>query len=253
MNPNRTPPARCPTVMTTPAKPLGRKAYGSIPHLPTSRLGPGDHRCPDGQQAICMTKPRDRHDRVIVTEKLDGSNTAVANVGGAILPLTRAGYVATTSPYEQHHHFACWVRGRYAAFADLLAPGEVLHGEWLGQAHGTVYRLTHDPFVVFDLTRAGVRVPWDETAARCAAGGLVTPRLLHDGGPVHLDAVLPLLAESGHGLAPGETVEGAVWRVERRGVFDFLAKWVRPDKVDGKYLEGVTGHPPVWHWRPGGA
>ena len=24
-------------------KPLGRKAYGSIPHLPGSRLGPGDH------------------------------------------------------------------------------------------------------------------------------------------------------------------------------------------------------------------
>lgn len=40
--------------MTTqlPTKPLGHKAYGSIPHLPTSRLGPGDHHVTEGQARI---------------------------------------------------------------------------------------------------------------------------------------------------------------------------------------------------------
>jgi hypothetical protein len=99
-----------------------------------SRLGPGDYHCHEGQARIATETLRDRHDRVIVTEKLDGSNVAVANVGGEIFPLTRAAI---------------------------------------------------DP------------------------------------------------------------VEGAVWRVERRGKFDFMAKFVRHDKSDGKYLASVTGGDPV--------
>jgi hypothetical protein len=234
----------------TVRKPLGRKAYGSIAHLPNSRLGPGDHKCPDGQAAICLVKARDRHDRIIVTEKLDGSNTAVAHVGGAVVALSRAGYLATTSPYEQHHLFAHWVRERYALFQEMLADGEALHGEWLALAHGTLYQLPHEPFVAFDLTRDAERRPWDEITERCRQFGIVTPRVLHDGGPIAVETVAPLLATSGHGVAAGETVEGAVWRVERRGRVDFLAKWVRPDKVDGKYLEAVSGRPAVWQWRP---
>lgn len=45
-------------------------------------------------------------------------------------------------------------------------------------------------------------------------------------------------------------VEGAVYRVERRGEVDFLAKWVRPDKQDGCYLPEVSGGEAVWNWRP---
>jgi hypothetical protein len=33
-------------------KPLGRKSYGSIPHLPGSRLGPGDYCISEGQAPI---------------------------------------------------------------------------------------------------------------------------------------------------------------------------------------------------------
>lgn len=38
--------------MADDRKPLGRKLYGSIPHLPGSRLGPGDHHCQAGQAAL---------------------------------------------------------------------------------------------------------------------------------------------------------------------------------------------------------
>lgn len=48
-------------------KPLGRKNYGSIPHLPCSRMGPADHACHPGQQTIATEKARDRHDIIIVT------------------------------------------------------------------------------------------------------------------------------------------------------------------------------------------
>ena len=44
--------------MPTIAKPLGRKAYGSIGHLPNSRLGPGDHAVPEGIARICTERLR---------------------------------------------------------------------------------------------------------------------------------------------------------------------------------------------------
>ena len=69
-------------------KPLGRKAYGSIPHLPNSRIGPGDHKCHEGQERIATVKSRNKHDVIIVQEKLDGSNVAVALKDGIILPFS---------------------------------------------------------------------------------------------------------------------------------------------------------------------
>lgn len=37
-------------------KPLGRKAYGSIGHLPGSNTGPTDSTVPEGQSKICQEK-----------------------------------------------------------------------------------------------------------------------------------------------------------------------------------------------------
>lgn len=231
-------------------KPLGRKAYGSIPHLPTSRLGPGDHHCHEGQARICLDKVRDKHDRIIVTEKLDGSNVCVANADGKIVALGRAGYLAQTSKYEQHQFFAHWVRENEDRFAALLDDGQAIHGEWLAQAHGTIYDLYHEPFVAFDMTLDGNRLPWDSARTLIEACGFKTPRVLSDGLPFSLDKTVAAIETSGHGVRKGELVEGAVWRVERRGDFDFLAKWVRPGKIDGKYLPEVSGQPAIWHWRP---
>ena len=231
-----------------PAKPLGHKAYGSIPHLPGSRSGPADHFCHAGQAAICWTKARPG-DRVIVTEKLDGSSVAVANIKGDIVALGRAGYLADTSPYEQHHRFARWVEDNEARFAAVLGPGERLCGEWLAQAHGTRYQLIHEPFVAFDLMRSSKRLPFDVLQAQASAGGFTTAAVLSDGPPCSLEAVIAMLEPSRHGAQ--EPVEGAVWRVERKGAFDFVAKWVRPDKIDGCLLPDVSGTGRiVWNWFP---
>jgi hypothetical protein len=132
-------------------KPLGGKSYGHIAHLPGSRMGPGDHKCHEGQKHIATEKPRDRHDLVIVQEKLDGSNVAVARLDGMLFPLSRAGYLAGSSPYEQHWRFAEWVYANQDRFMLVLQNGERLCGEWLMQAHGTRYSLKHEPFVAFDL------------------------------------------------------------------------------------------------------
>lgn len=233
--------------MTT--KPLGGKAYGSTPHLPGSRMGPGDHHCHDGQATICTSRARDRHDRVIVTEKLDGCCMSVARIGKNILALGRAGYPADSAPYEHMRIFSGWVRERESVFASLLKDGERVVGEWMAMAHGTIYRLWHEPFVAFALVGGDGRVPHDCATDRFFKFGIPTACVLSDGPPMPIDRAMRALGDRGfHGAQ--EEPEGAVWRVERRGKFDFLAKYVRPSKIDGKYLPNISGNDPIWNWTP---
>jgi len=237
------------------AKPIGGKNYGSIAHLPGSRMGPADHKCHDGQERICLVQKRDKHDTIIVQEKLDGSNVGVAKVNGQIVALTRAGYVASTSPYEQHHKFGEWVELNKSRF-DILREGERLVGEWLLQAHGTRYALPHEPFVVFDLIRKGMKREPFAVLQHAVRDRFVLPHTVSIGEPVSIEDAMLALGEYGkHGAL--DPIEGAMWRVERnelisprdggerRVVVDFLAKYVRPDKADGTYLESVTGGPAV--------
>jgi len=232
-------------------KPLNGRAYGSIPHLPESRLGPGDHAIHEGQARIACERVRDLHDRVIVTEKLDGSCTAVANVQGEIVALGRSGYLAQSSQYSQHQKFAAWVRDRAYIFRDVLCEGDRIVGEWLAQAHGTRYRLnglhsTRSMWAPFDVFTGRSRRPHDEAQEMFEQLRLTPPTVLSDGSSIAIDKVMSILGPHGyHDAIDGP--EGAVWRVERRGKFDFLAKYVRPDKVDGKYLPEISGEPAVWN------
>ena len=236
-------------------KPMGRKAYGHICHLPGSRMGPGDHKLNEGQARILTERARDRHDVIIVQEKLDGSNVAVARVAGALVPLVRAGYPAISSKYEQHRLFAGWVFERLGRF-EFLGEGERVCGEWLAQAHGTRYNLAHEPFVPFDLMRGEERAVYDEFAARLEEAGFALPWLISKGPPMTIAGALAELeghkdAQRRNGFHGAiDPVEGAVWRVERRGKVDFLGKFVRPEKKDGCYLPEISGMDAVWNWRP---
>ena len=234
-------------------KPLGFKAYGSIGHLPQSRLGPTDSCVHEGQARICTEKTRDKHDRIIVTEKLDGSNVAIANLDGKIIALGRAGYRAETSPYLQHNLFAEWVK-KNEYWLSVIPVGHSIHGEWIVQAHGTRYgglRDGDDGFIMFDFKQGQQRLPFDEQIEIAEIMGLTTAKVLSDGPACTVRDAMMHLGEFGHHGAL-ELTEGAVWRVERKGEFDFMAKYVRPGKVDGKYLSSVTGKPDVFNFGQGG-
>jgi len=236
-------------------KPLGYKSYGHIPHLPGSRVGPGDHKCHEGQARIATEKIRDKHDLVIVQEKLDGSNVGVALIEGGILALGRSGYLAQTSPFEQHQLFATWVRKREDRFRAVLQEGERLCGEWLIQAHGTRYDLAdREAFVAFDLMKGHDRLTYTQFHNRILPGEFILPALLHAGEALSIaDTMARLGPHEGHYGYHGalDPVEGAVWRVEREtnGIWavNFLVKYVRPDKVDGLYLPEQSGLPAVYN------
>lgn len=226
-------------------KPLGQKAYGSIPHLPSSRLGPGDYHISEGQAKIATEKKRDKNDIVIVQEKLDGSNVAIAKVGGEIIALTRAGYLATSSKYEQHHYFDQWVKLNKNRFDLLLSEGERICGEWLAMAHGTKYKLIDGPFIPFDIMRKTDRVIFEEFSSRVISVDFITPKVLNYGEPFSIEQMMESIKISGHGAI--DPVEGAIWRVERSGKVDFLTKFVRQDKKDGKYFPELNNGKTIWN------
>ena len=227
-------------------KPLGQKAYGSIPHLPYSRLGTGDHHIEEGQALIATKQTRDKNDLIIVQEKLDGSNCSVAKVNGQILALGRSGYLAETSPYEQHLLFAKWVKSNEQRFVKLLKENERISGEWLAQAHGTIYKLQHEPFVVFDLITKNERTTYHDFLLRVLPLGFVVPNLVHIGQPLSIEMALKKVEVSGHGAV--DEVEGVIYRVERNGQVDFLTKFVKQSKVDGKYLPENNSGQSIWNW-----
>jgi len=159
-----------------------------------------------------------------------------------LLSLTRAGYLATSSPFEQHHLFAYWVRDNLPRFG-FLEDGERIAGEWLAQAHGTRYNLPHEPFVPFDIMRGDDRTPYKEFLYKVQRNGFTVPNLVSYGQAISIKEVMKRLRRSGHGAV--DQVEGAVWRVEKNGEFLFICKYVRPDKVDGCFMDQE-----IWNWRP---
>ncbi len=238
-------------------KPLNGKNYGSISHLPNSRLGPGEHCITGGQVKILTIKARDKHDRIIVQEKLDGSNVGVLKLDDKLIPLTRAGYVANTSPYKQHHMFFDWVFEYEDVFMGALLNGERICGEWLALAHGTRYCLVgREPFAAFDIIKQdGTRLPYDEFVERTQYW-IHSPKLISDGPPIKVEEALKILGEYGH-YGAIDPAEGLVYRVERfhpkQNItkVDFLAKYVRPGKVDGCYLPFISGKEEIYNWAPG--
>lgn len=236
-----------------------RRIYGSIPHLPGSRAA-ADRvlRAPEARRCLDPTAARPGVE-VVVQEKLDGSCVGVRvvraadGVGKSLVGLGREGRLVQVSPNEGRRMFAVWLTRFTATLVDRLEEDEVLVGEWLALVHGTRYALAHEPFVPFDLIAQGphgrVRAPVDVLAARLEGTGLAMPAIVHRGPPLPIDAALEALGPHGrHGAI--DPPEGLVYRVERAGRVDLVAKYVSPDKVDGARLPENTGEPPMYHWRP---
>ena len=236
--------------MTRPTdrdKPLWRKAYGSIPHLPGSRPTPGDHHISPGQADICQRNARTKDRRIIVQEKLDGACTAVAKTpAGEIIALSRSGQQARRHPFPHIRLFASWVDHRQDCFAELLWPGWRIVGKWLAVAHGICYDLPHDLWVYFDL--------FDERNRRMAQDEITlygADHLFKGATTVHVGAPIPaseLLASIGNGYSgAAEPSEGLVYRVEHKGNVEFLAKYVRHDLEPVRYMTREPGDEPVWN------
>ncbi|MDP1824337.1 MAG: RNA ligase family protein [Archangium sp.] len=228
-----------------PPNELGQKAYPKIPHLPGSRTGSSDKVAPRPLARRC-TQQGEPGDTVVVQEKLDGSCVAVLLKQGEVIALGREGWRAALSQNPGRQMFSRWVGVHAARFDQVLREGEWLVGEWLALAHSTRYRLSHEPFVAFDLFSAGAALSTPALEDRLG-DRFARPHLLHSGAAVEIEVIDARLGELGHHGAL-DRAEGAMWRVERGGVVVTRAKYVRPGKTDGALLPENSGQPAVWNW-----
>lgn len=219
-------------------KPLNGKNYGSIPHLLESKLGIGDYHIHEGQDKILTQKIRDKNDIIIVTEKYDGSNVGVCRADGNIHAITRSGYLATTSQYQQHQYFAIWVEKNKNKFS-FLQDGERIAGEWMLQSCSLLYKIENkNVFIAFDIFKDNKRQPYNLLDAVCSHNDIQIARLLHKGGSISVEESMRLVSLDHKHDIKTEKPEGVVYRCERNGEVDFLAKYVRHDFEPGKNLFG---------------
>jgi len=229
---------------------LATKAYHTIHHLPTSRLGSSERCISDHQYKLLTDKAYQQEgNEVIVQEKLDGSCVCAYRKDDQLFALGRAGDLAENSPNESRRLWAAWLLQNEDRFMAVLNNGERLCGEWLAMVHGTHYNLTHEPFVGFDLfTAENVAVGYHTLKQRLATADIILPYLIHSGEPISLDFALEKLGQGHHGST--DQPEGLIWRLERAGKPAFKAKYVRHDKEDGCYLTEKTGEPEQWNRYP---
>lgn len=215
------------------------KNYNSIPHLSISKLNQqADRKINDRQEKILTKKARDWRDTIIVTEKLDGSNVGILKKDNKVYAITRSGFLAKDSNYKQHKMFNKFVGKYYELFYCLLENNWRICGEWMYQTHGTIYNNISigNLFIAFDIfNENNERLNYIDFIKKTSEHDIQTTPLIHIGHPISIKNSLKIL---GNGIFDPtcEKPEGVVYRVERNGKCDFLAKYVYFDKIDGKYL-----------------
>lgn len=229
---------------------LPTKAYMSILHISGSRLGKSERTIDAHRFKLLTESSQHATDTVIVQEKLDGSCVCAYRKDNEIFALGRAGDLANESPNESRRLWAEWVEINKERFLSLLEDGERACGEWLVMAHGTRYKLQHEPFVLFDIFNSNNQaMNLQKLQHRANQHKFVLPKTIHYGEPITLEQALIKLNDYGHHGAI-DKAEGLIWRLERNGKVMFRAKYVDKNKVDGCYLTETTGNPTIWNWQP---
>lgn len=122
------------------------RKYPRTPHLPGSRLQPGDHGLPVAD----FTAIAGRH--VVVEEKVDGANAALSFDAGGGLLLQSRGHFLTGGPRERHFApFKAWASGVRQELWERIGSRYVVYGEWLYAKHTIYYDSLPSWFLEFDV------------------------------------------------------------------------------------------------------
>jgi len=189
------------------------RAFASVQHLPGSKMINNEDKLLGAEQVKWLTvRRRVSRDIVIVTEKVDGMNGSVLRRGDLLHPLIRKGYDCRANPLPWINDFAHFVQVNSERFMAVLEDGERICGEWMIKTHTLSYKLSHEPFIAFDIIKGSERLPYLEFIMRVRKGSFVTAGLVHMGEAIAPEMALQLLGGGYHGVV-GEP-EGLVYRYE---------------------------------------
>lgn len=215
------------------------KSASTIGHIKGSRMDPSDFLLPVSAQKIITRKERYKNLRVYVQEMMDGTSVSIALVDGKILPLLKSGALANTSPTLEHQYFYDWAMDNKDRFHHILCEGERICGVWLLKAHGTHYRLIHEPFMAYELIKDNRRLINRIFELRLQGEFQLPSQQCWPQTPEEASHHFTALGH--HGAT--EQIEGFIWRCENVEAeqVEFLAQYVFPSKIKDKYLIKKNG------------
>ncbi|MCW5983352.1 MAG: RNA ligase family protein [Bryobacteraceae bacterium] len=193
--------------------------YPRTPHIAGSRLQPGD----DDLSVVSFSRVEGR--RVVVEEKLDGSNCGISFDPGGALTLQSRGHALAGGPRErQFDLLKRWANWRAEALWKLLGTRYVMYGEWLYARHTIYYDELPHYFVEFDLLdrESGTFLDTVERAAILDGSTVVSAPVLHEGPLRTLDG---LIGRSR--FASSEAMEGLYIKREEGGRVVERFKYIR--------------------------
>lgn len=244
----------------------GLRKYPRTPHLTGSRLSAGD----EDLKVVGFDELAGR--RLVIEEKLDGSNTGISFTPDGELRLQSRGHYLLGGDQPQFALFKQWGAAHAAAFRAVLGFRYLLYGEWLYACHTIFYdRLPHY-FLEYDVYDREREVFLNTPRRRELLAGLplVSAPVLGEFIATGMDAVLALrgpsrcagpapgtvFAEScrSAGIVPevlgrqidcGGVMEGLYIKAEDDEIVTGRYKWVR-----GEFTQTVQTADSHWSTRP---
>jgi hypothetical protein len=210
--------------------------FGSIPHLPGSRMKDADDVSLDINQVDSfIRKTREPYHKIRIMEKIDGSNSGVLKRNGLLYPINRKGYDVRSIPsnilaHKVMYTWAKWVNEHYDLYDSLLDEGERLVFENCIVQHTLRYRFgKQEPvFLLAKYDKNNQRIPFDDYINIAKQNNIRTPHLFTTGCALPPDVIL-----QNHGSMVGgrDGIEGLVYYYEENGAITGLAKYVSNDLI----------------------
>lgn len=233
---------------------IGESPYQSIPYLPCSRLGKGEHY---SSSAKYFTEElRHPAERIYITEKVDGSSVAAVRAeGNQFIAVNKFGHPVSTSHWACYNGFDQWVTDHRLVLLEILPNvGDRLCGEWLYQVHGIKYDRLPDLFLAFDIKYRSDKTCQYISTKRFSEiidqfAFVCRVPIIYFGPPID-PKWLSILTRQSHFRLKGGRMEGCVLRRERDGYRIDIAKYTRPDHKAGIFLpetENAVVDEPVWN------
>jgi hypothetical protein len=115
------------------------------------------------------------------------------------------------------------------------------------------YQIETEPFIAFDYFQNLERITASDLTNYLRPVGFTTPRIIAIGWePRPIEPMLRRLnVKTRHPVISNGLPEGLIYRVERKGKLDFIAKFVRKDFEPGIFLPELNGTgAEIWNFNP---
>lgn len=198
--------------------------YPRTYHLPFSKGATKDDKIVDSNWFDYF-----KNKEIIITEKLDGSNTALTHNG----VFARSHATQTTNEWDR---YITAYNGLYDKVKNLISENEIVYGENLYAIHSIEYTKLPSYFFIFNIRDDKEFYSWDEISEMAEMMGILTVPVLYR-GILDKEEDLSKLIElyMSKSSTYGDNIEGVVVRAsDRFPVEEFkhnVVKYVRANHV----------------------